>query len=209
MKLNNKIFKKNKGITLVALVITIVILLILAGISIAQLTGNGLFENAKLAKEKSENAIEEENEKLSQYGDIINEYIDGTRTNANSGGTLLWENPNYTEAFLPQTIILNDSLSNYKYIKILFRASCVNNSVEVVNNTSYSIDTLIIDNKVSSQMYLSYYESVWTGHPLYYRYFNGEEKEITFENAYTSGSGSNNANNNNACIPYYILGYNF
>ena len=49
MKILNK---KNKGITLVALVITIIILLILAGISIAQLTGNGLFENAKLAKEK-------------------------------------------------------------------------------------------------------------------------------------------------------------
>lgn len=44
--------KKENGITLVALVITIIILLILAGISIAQLTGNGLFEKAKLAKEK-------------------------------------------------------------------------------------------------------------------------------------------------------------
>ena len=36
--------RKNKGITLIALVITIVILLILAGIAIAALTGdNGLF----------------------------------------------------------------------------------------------------------------------------------------------------------------------
>ena len=37
--------KEQKGITLVALVITIIILLILAGISIATLTGeNGLFK---------------------------------------------------------------------------------------------------------------------------------------------------------------------
>lgn len=43
---------KNKGITLIALVITIIILLILAGITIATLTGqNGLLKNAKTAKE--------------------------------------------------------------------------------------------------------------------------------------------------------------
>ena len=42
--------KKNKGITLIALVITIIILLILAGISIASLTESGLFEKAKEAK---------------------------------------------------------------------------------------------------------------------------------------------------------------
>lgn len=43
-----------KGITLVALVITIIILLILAGISIQSLTNTGLFENAKEAKKQSE-----------------------------------------------------------------------------------------------------------------------------------------------------------
>ena len=44
----------NKGITLVALVITIVILLVLAGIAISSLTGeNGLFARAKQAKEKT------------------------------------------------------------------------------------------------------------------------------------------------------------
>ena len=32
--------RKNKGITLIALVITIIVLLILAGVSIAMLTGN-------------------------------------------------------------------------------------------------------------------------------------------------------------------------
>lgn len=48
---------KNKnvtGITLIALVITIIILLILAGISIATLTGeNGLLTKADIAKESS------------------------------------------------------------------------------------------------------------------------------------------------------------
>lgn len=48
--------KNTKGITIVALVITIVILLILAGISIQSITNTGLFEKAKEAKQKSENA---------------------------------------------------------------------------------------------------------------------------------------------------------
>ena len=53
--------KSIKGITLVALVITIVILLILAGISIQAITNTGLFANAKQAKEKSmEGQLKEE-----------------------------------------------------------------------------------------------------------------------------------------------------
>ncbi len=76
-----KLEKGNKGITLISLVITIIILLILAGISIAQLTGNGLFKNAKLAKEKSENAQQKENTTLGEYENLINQEIDGTRDN--------------------------------------------------------------------------------------------------------------------------------
>ena len=43
---------KERAITLIALVITIIILLILAGVSISALGDNGLFAKAKLAKEK-------------------------------------------------------------------------------------------------------------------------------------------------------------
>ena len=41
---------KNKGITLIALVITIIVLLILSGITIQGLTNTGIFENANKAK---------------------------------------------------------------------------------------------------------------------------------------------------------------
>ena len=51
-----KNLKNSKAITLVALVITIVILLILAGISISALTNTGIFQKAKDAKSASENA---------------------------------------------------------------------------------------------------------------------------------------------------------
>lgn len=59
--------KNTKGITLVALVVTIIILLILAGVTIMQLTENGLFENAKLAEEKYKNAQEKENSIIDDY----------------------------------------------------------------------------------------------------------------------------------------------
>ena len=48
-----KIREKNKGITLIALVITIIILLILAGITIATLSNTELFEKSKQAKEEN------------------------------------------------------------------------------------------------------------------------------------------------------------
>ena len=60
-------FKSSKGITLVALVITIIILLILAGISISALTNTGIFGKAKDAKSKSELADAQEKITLLEY----------------------------------------------------------------------------------------------------------------------------------------------
>ena len=66
---------RNKGITLIALVVTIIVLLILAGISIAMLTGqNGILNRAAEAKEKTRVAQEDENEKLQGYEDIMAQY---------------------------------------------------------------------------------------------------------------------------------------
>ena len=69
-KLKNEI-KNNKGITLVALIITIIILLILAGVAISQLTDSGLFGKAKLAKQKQENSEAIEDDRLKQYENAI------------------------------------------------------------------------------------------------------------------------------------------
>ena len=58
--------RRNKGITLIALVVTIIVLLILAGISIAMLTGqNGILNRASEAQEKTGTAQTEELVKLS------------------------------------------------------------------------------------------------------------------------------------------------
>ena len=56
-----KTIKKNNGITLIALVITIIVLLILAGVTIATLTGeNGILTRASEAKEETRGAEVEE-----------------------------------------------------------------------------------------------------------------------------------------------------
>ena len=69
--------KENKGITLVALVITIIILLILATISIQSLTNTGLFAKAQEAKEKTQNAEENQARILNEYEDELNKYVSG------------------------------------------------------------------------------------------------------------------------------------
>ena len=71
--------KKSNGITLVALVITIVILLILAGISISALTNTGIFQKAKDAKQKSEDASEKEQSLLYEYEDELSKYTSNDR----------------------------------------------------------------------------------------------------------------------------------
>ena len=67
--------KEQKGITLIALVITIIVLLILAGISIAMLTGNnGLLTKANSAKTETTKAevMERINMELNAaYADVL------------------------------------------------------------------------------------------------------------------------------------------
>ena len=70
--MENKGKVREHGITLVALVITIIILLILAGVAITALTQTGLFENARQAKNATENAQIEENVILGSYENKIN-----------------------------------------------------------------------------------------------------------------------------------------
>ena len=71
--------KLSKGITLVALVITIIILLILAGISISALTNQGLFKNAKAAQNATEKAEKEQGQRLNEYEDEINKYLGNSK----------------------------------------------------------------------------------------------------------------------------------
>lgn len=66
------LFKNKEGITLIALVVTIIVLIILAGVSISFVLGdNGIVTKAKLAKEQTEQAKLNEEKQLNSAVDYI------------------------------------------------------------------------------------------------------------------------------------------
>lgn len=65
--------KQQKGITLVALVITIVVLIILAGVAISlTLSDNGIFTKAKAARDNHQLAANEERAELANAEAYVN-----------------------------------------------------------------------------------------------------------------------------------------
>lgn len=63
--------KKEKGITLVALIVTVVILIILAGVSLnLAFSDNGLIKKAQYAVNKSENSDENTQKKLNETKNV-------------------------------------------------------------------------------------------------------------------------------------------
>ena len=84
-----KKLKQTKGITLVALVVTIIILLILAGISIRAITNTGLFKQAQNAKNLTEEKTAEENAILTNYLEQMNAIIGGQVTESIPDGAVV------------------------------------------------------------------------------------------------------------------------
>lgn len=73
-KLNLQRFKQEKGITLIALIITVIVLLILAGTAISSIINDGVLSYTKNALVKYEEAEKNEQEMLNQ---LENSLIDG------------------------------------------------------------------------------------------------------------------------------------
>lgn len=70
--------KQQKGITLIALVITIVVLIILAGVAISlTLTDNGIFNRAKQGRDMYKNASADEIEMINGIDELVNEQVNG------------------------------------------------------------------------------------------------------------------------------------
>ena len=73
-----KVWKNTKGITLIALVVTIIVLIILAGVSINLVMGdNGIITMAQKAKENTELAQTEEEKQLSELVGILEQEAGG------------------------------------------------------------------------------------------------------------------------------------
>lgn len=77
--MNNKI-KNKKGITLIALVITIVVLAILAGVTINLVIGQeGIIQKAEIAHEKQDAVTANEQVGIAQLSEEADSYISGSR----------------------------------------------------------------------------------------------------------------------------------
>ena len=101
--------RENKGITLIALVVTIIVLIILASISIGALTGkNGIIGQSKDAKEQTEIAEEKEVVSLAtvksmekdRFGNVIRENLQEALDElAGEGKTIVTGNGRFTVTF--------------------------------------------------------------------------------------------------------------
>ena len=100
MKIQDRIKTKgNKGITLIALVITIIVLLILAGVTIAALSGdNGILKRAAEAKEQTNQKNDEETEKIGGYESTIDQYVDGNGGGSGGGTGTNFTNVNTSDS---------------------------------------------------------------------------------------------------------------
>ena len=73
---NKRYYKNSRGITLIALVVTIIVLLILAGTTYTLVIGNeGIFDKAKNATDKYENSAVNEQKDLNSMANLIDQYI--------------------------------------------------------------------------------------------------------------------------------------
>lgn len=100
--------RNQKGITLIALVITIIVLLILAGVSIAMLTGeNGILTKSRTAVTETSEAEKLEAVKLALAEIVANDLSDSTTLNeinkANIETIITRDNSNITVADLAIT----------------------------------------------------------------------------------------------------------
>ena len=85
---NMNLVNDNNAITLIALVITIIVLLILTGVTINLTLGeNGIFKTAEMAGKNYTQAQEQELAGIANFNNEINNIIGGLGTNSGQGGT--------------------------------------------------------------------------------------------------------------------------
>lgn len=160
--------KNTRGITLIALVISIIMLLILAGITIAALSGdNGILTRAKEAKEKTELSQKQERLELASLEDLINESEDDTSVEKVSD-----KNPGVLE---------QDTLNSNVYI-INSIEDLIFFAYDVRNNNTYEGKTVKLGLSLDFNSSKSYVNAFRTDYGKYG--YNGELK-----NMLTSGEG--------------------
>ncbi len=120
MKILREVQKTTRGITLIALVVTIIVLLILAGIALNLTIGqNGIFSRAQDASNTWRNAEANEQLAMQEGTDLIDQYLNGNGNDQGSGGeyntgTTVSEAKNQNKFFEKDTTIKDDLDNNVR-----------------------------------------------------------------------------------------------
>ena len=102
--MTRKTSKKEKGITLIALIVTIIVLLILAGVTISLAVSNqGIFNKAKTATRSYKNAATAEEESLAVAENEIDKYIPKNDDSKISEGITYTDSDNKTQTLTKDT----------------------------------------------------------------------------------------------------------
>ena len=139
--------KNNKGITLVALVVTIVVLLILAGVSINLVLGdNGIITKAKEAQRKSAEATQNDLIGMNELAQQLEEKINGSTGSGSGNGGAGGKTEPETVPYLPSDdfhydtstsvdtgLVIKDASGN-EYVWVVVPKSLYNNTVYNSNN---------------------------------------------------------------------------
>ena len=158
MKIQDRVKTKgNKGITLIALVITIIVLLILAGVTIAALSGdNGILKRATEAKEQTNQKNDEETEKIGGYESTIDQYVDGNGGGSGGGTGTNFTNVNTSDSNPAGAVPANSTVVEADASKGIVIKDKNNNEwvwIEVPKTTVFSGLTIDTTNTLTEQNY--------------------------------------------------------
>lgn len=177
--MENKGKAREHGITLVALVITIIILLILAGVAITALTQTGLFEKAKEAKNAMENAQENENFILGDYENKIQGgIVGGVRENLKeqTPGTAMAEDITEGKTAWVNGEMITGTMKKENY-KLLSWSSSFGSGHGITDKTNTIIDA--IENNKSIEVVCSGNVGSWV---TYYLMIDGNTVDTITDN---------------------------
>ena len=158
MQLNSKLTRNEEqsGITLIALVVTIVVLLILAGVTINALFGDtGIINRAKDAQNKMDQAAENDLNSLNELNKWLDSKINGTTGGNDDSSTNELPSTDDTTPYYPDRtfskvsrtnlsngLVIKDSIGNeYVWIEV---------PKSLYANSSYNTETTTGDQKPSS-----------------------------------------------------------
>ena len=170
--------KKNKGITLVALVVTIVVLLILAGVSINLVLGNnGIIAKAQEAKTKqaeaSENDLKGMNSLIEQMESTLNGSGNGGKTEPETVPYLPSDDFHYdTSTSIDTGLVIKDANGN-EYVWVV-----VPRTIAVYKTTGLGKTTFTDADYTSIENDLKEYTKTYRGSTSYSDTYTADDKNV-------------------------------